>query len=609
MKTTELSPVRWLMVLAVALILGTSMTVGVGTAAEEESSPIEGLTRAEALALGERMYREGILPSGEPMRAFVQGDIEVDGTMFSCQSCHVRSGMGSTEGTVITYPTCGSWLYKPLQGAEMKPESQARVPARLDPPPFRPAYTDESLARAIRRGKDPNDRVLNYVMPRYLVGGTDLDILVYYLKNLSSQWSPGVDDTTIRFATVIGPDVDEVDRQAMLGPLEAHVRDHNSQTRHDERRARGGPFYKEEKFAPYRRYSLSVWELDGSPESWPEQLEAFYRNEPVFALLGGITTGEWAPIHEFCEQNQIPSLLPVTDFPVISDSDWYTLYFSKGYFKEGETAARFIRRSDEIADGAPVVQVFREQPASREMSRGFASARATMGLPPATEVVLDSKSAPGAEVWKKLAASHPGAVFSLWLDAADLSAVTELGSSDAAPSAIFVSSTLVGEDLYSLPEAVRRITWITHPRSFVEDEKRSRLATESWLRAKKLDVTNFEIQAKMYFLGWTLAPMVKMMRDDFYRDYFFDIVDMMRDQYYSIAVYPRLSFGPGQRYASKGCYIVRLSDGDEPTLEKVSDWGVLGGTRGRATVDRSPRRGVGVGECRWGVGGGGAVEG
>ncbi len=330
MITIERSSGRWVRFSLAFLLMAGVVAVGVGTAAEEEKSPIEGLTRAEALELGERMYRDGLLPNGEPMRAFVQLDIEVEGTMFSCESCHVRSGMGSTEGTVITQPTCGSWLYKPLQGAEMKAESQARVPSRLDPPPFRPAYTDESLARAIRRGKDPNDRVLNYVMPRYLVGGTDLDILVYYLKNLSAVWSPGVDDTTIRFATVIGPGVNEVDRKAMLGPLEAHVRDHNSQSRPDERRAKSGPFYKEEKFAPYRRYALSVWELEGAADTWPQQLDAYYRKEPVFALLGGITNGEWAPIHEFCERNRIPSLLPITDFPVIADSDWYTLYFSKG---------------------------------------------------------------------------------------------------------------------------------------------------------------------------------------------------------------------------------------------------------------------------------------
>ena len=304
----ERSPGRWVLTPLMVLFLGVIAAVSIGTAAEEDESPIEGLTRAEVLELGERMYRDGLLPNGEPIRAFVQQDIEVEGTMFSCESCHVRSGMGSTEGTVITYPTCGSWLYKPLQGAEMKAESQARVPSRLDPPPFRPAYTDESLARVIRRGKDPNDRVLNYVMPRYLVGGTDLDILVYYLKNLSSQWSPGVDDTTIRFATVIGPDVTELDRKAMLGPLEAHVRDHNSQSRPDERRAKGGPFYKEEKFAPYRRYALSVWELEGAADTWLQQLEAHYRKEPVFALLGGITAGEWAPIHEFCESNQVREL-------------------------------------------------------------------------------------------------------------------------------------------------------------------------------------------------------------------------------------------------------------------------------------------------------------
>jgi hypothetical protein len=540
------------------------------TAQEEER--VAGLPSSEALELGERMYREGLLPSGEPIRAFVQEDVEVFGTMFSCESCHVRSGMGSLEGTVITLPTSASWLYKPLVGAEMSPQSQARVPARLDPPPFRMAYDDRALARAIRLGRDPNGRVLDWVMPRYVLNATDMEILIHYLKNLSAEWSPGVDDTTLKFATVVSDDVEAEDRDAMVRTLEAHVRDRNSQSRHEERRARGGPFYKEEKNVPYRRYSLAVWELHGSPETWSAQLEDYYRSEPVFALLGGITKGSWAPIHEFSERHEIPCLLPVTDYPVISDSDWYTLYFSKGYYQEGETAARFMRRSQEIAAEVAAVQVYRTDRRGRTLARGFADARDRMGLPAAVDIGLDSETILDEAFWRELATRHAGAVLVLWLGGEDLSAIDELSAVEPRPPALFVSSSMLGDTLFSLPDPVRGFTFITHPMSFPEDEVRARLATERWLQAKGLPITSFDIQAKMYFLGSMLAGAVKMIRDDFYRDYFFDRIDMMRDQYYSIAVYPRLSFGPGQRYASKGCYVAQLTRGPDPRLEKRSNW-------------------------------------
>jgi hypothetical protein len=76
----------------------------------------------------------------------------------------------------------------------------------------------------------------------------------------------------------------------------------------------------------------------------------------------------------------------------------------------------------------------------------------------------------------------------------------------------------------------------------------------------------------MYFLGWMLSGALKGMRHDFYRDYLLDVMDMMRDQYYAIATYPRLSFGPGQRYAAKGGYVVQLAPGSEPRLVNRSDW-------------------------------------
>ena len=62
------------------------------------------------------------------------------------------------------------------------------------------------------------------------------------------------------------------------------------------------------------------------------------------------------------------------------------------------------------------------------------------------------------------------------------------------------------------------------------------------------------------------------MRSEFYRDYFLEGFDMMIDQNYAVAVYPRLSFGQGQRYAAKGCYIVQLTGDDITEVKMVGDW-------------------------------------
>ncbi|QEM68278.1 hypothetical protein FO488_08945 [Geobacter sp. FeAm09] len=245
-----------------------------------------GLAAAENMRLGEQLYREGILPSGEPLRAYVKGDIPVPGTAFSCVSCHLRSGLGSVEGGVFTPPTNGAKLFQPFQ-LLFKGLEQKYFPL----PPRRPAYTDATLAEVIRSGATPGGGTLNDVMPRYLLEDGDMTLLLAYLKDLSSRYSPGVSATALHFATVITDEVSPEDRNAMLAPLEQYIAMKNNQAR-----AYRAPGNKSRQMAENmlvskelatRTLTLSRWVLKGPPDTWRKQLEEYNRNEPVFALLGG----------------------------------------------------------------------------------------------------------------------------------------------------------------------------------------------------------------------------------------------------------------------------------------------------------------------------------
>ena len=567
--------IRWLLTLMV-LILSAGSALS-----SDENVMVAGYQEDEALKHGETMYRQGILPSGESMQAMVMGDIPVDGRMFTCDDCHQRSGLGSVEGTVITWPTNGKELYQPRRrtgayrpptGKKEKEGGRGTLPKYYQMEDVRPAYTDASLAYLLRSGRDSAGRKLNPIMPRFFLNKKNMEILIHYLKNLSVELSPGVDDTTLHLATVISAEVPEREKLAMLSVLQAHIDARNIQTRHQERRSASGPFYKTEMHQAYRRLDLAVWTLQGTEESWRKQLEEYYKKQPVFALLGGISTGSWQPIHTFSEDHKIPCLFPITDLPVISDNDWYTLYFSKGYYQEGESVAKYVRAVMEGTKKTSIVQVFRRNKQGVALAEGFRQTWENMGGSPPREVILDADSLAGEEILPEQTDFSDASVLLLWLGKEDGSIfpkVVELAKHDAM---LFASATLLENDFSTIPDDLRDVIHITYPYNLPAAVKKEGFAVKRWLQTRKIPMTNFTTQAKMYFVGWMLPGTLKSMRSEFYREYFVEGFDMMTDQDYAIAVYPRLSFGPGQRYASKGCYIVKLSKGPNPVLLPVNDW-------------------------------------
>ncbi|HEX9023613.1 MAG TPA: ABC transporter substrate-binding protein [Geobacteraceae bacterium] len=520
----------------------------------------------DEMRLGERIYREGILPSGKPVEAVVKGDITVEGSMFSCQSCHMRGGLGSYEGGVYSPPTNGANLFKPLKFV-YKGIVQEQVPPR------RPAYTDATLAGVLRYGDDPAGRILNDVMPRYTLEDRDMAILVSYLKSLSAQLSPGVTDAMLHFATVVSEDVKAEEREAMLGPLEKYIDNKNNlvsyfSTRAGFRSRRMAVSMLGSTELALRKMSLSRWTLKGPPETWRAQLEEYYRKEPVFALIGGITSGEWQPVHRFCEDNRIPCLFPYTDYPVISGADWYTMYLSKGYYQEGEGAARYLNGKKELTGGGRIVQLVRSSREGRALAEGFQKTWQGLGNSAPKTIDIEAGKAISAELLDEICAREKPGVLLLWDDDRALTALEILAAKGNRPVMVFVSSTYLGKRMRSIRMPARDFTYITYPYSLPLEPRTSQAPPAMPRKVFKPGTTKIENQN--YAIIEVLNMALMKIKGNYYRDHFLDIIDCIMDQ--EVPLYERLSFGPGQRYASKGCYIVQLSKGDNPELLRKSDW-------------------------------------
>jgi hypothetical protein len=318
-----------------------------------------------------------------------------------------------------------------------------------------------------------------------------------------------------------------------------------------------------------------VWELKGPPETWRGQLEEYYRKEPVFALLGGITTKEWRPIHEFSEANAIPCLFPITDLPVVSATDWYTLYFSKGFYQEGETAAHHLARTEDPAPAGTVVQFYPDTPEGKAFAAGFRDAWSESGRLPLVEKALPAGTLVTREDLERATGKDRRAVLVLWTGAEALPALEAAAAvKDGGISTIYLSASLLKDGLLTVPETLRERTYITYPYNLAEP--RPAMTYPPPPRQKDpLQITDRRVPGKAATLYPVLNELFPSLESNYFRDYMFDIIDASMINWNMPAVAPtfeRISFGPGQRYASKGCYIVQLSKGDRPELVRKTDW-------------------------------------
>jgi len=496
---------------------------------------------------GKALYFDGKRSNGAILRARVAGGAVLQGELAACVRCHRPSGYGVNESDARTADITAATLFNPLKPRRdylMRSLYQERhgVLAQMSArtPRSRPAYQNASdILRALREGVDTAGEKLSAVMPRYDIDIEDATALKAFLQTLGNEPSPGVDSETIHFATVVS-EVDSERKNTMLTVMRAFIELHNREVAREKARADYSPLYKSELVHARRYWRLHVWTLPEQRQNWPTLLEKLYSEQPVFALLGGHVNGVWKPIHEFCEGARLPCLFPQTNWPVTTAGQ-YTLYLSQGI--PGETQ-QIADRLDEI-DVRNILQITgsdRNAAAAAVLLEKLAQER---GFPIKTVSLteyLNNKEQNQSQIDSAV----------LWFNASDFSRLSDSGVADKLPDSSFAAGSLLVNGNRSLPEGLPPNLNLTWQYALPGQEPPRLYRLRGWLAARQIHTTEETTALNTYLALDAVRHALVHAVDRYSRDYLIETIEHEIENQLNPGIYPRLSLGPGQRFAAKG---------------------------------------------------------
>jgi hypothetical protein len=195
----------------------------------------------------------------------------------------------------------------------------------------------------------------------------------------------------------------------------------------------------------------------------------------------------------------------------------------------------------------------------------------------------------------------------LWLRPDDLKALAPV--LEKVPARRYASGSLLSATASFVPESLRAGTQLVYPYEMPLVRERNVAYMHIWLKLRRIAVVDEALQSEVYFAVNLLTDTLAEMLDNLYRDYLIERAEAMIGQRESrraedesreqglvrprqqrkamegnipqpapmgasgfaehanglregTTVYPRLTLGPAQRYASKGAYIVGFDKDD-----------------------------------------------
>lgn len=517
-------------------------------------------------ASGKIIYERGLLPSGDELTATLHDDVNISGKPAACVNCHRRSGLGSNEGKTVILEISGKTLFSDLELEARRYTRHQNSAATLE----RPAYTRTTLYSALTGGIRSNGQQLDTVMPKYNLSERDFSHLYAYLQTLSTEFDAGVSDKEFHIATIIDTASDTNRAATMLNTLHQYIKEYNTETRFESKRAKNAPIQKEWHYQNYRKLKLHVWKVDGPTDSWRKQIEKYYSEQPVFALVAGLSDRSWQAVENFCNESEIPCIFPSTILPGESPDNYYTLYYSKGIDLEARVLAKYLADSSDINNKSPVIQLFDDSQASKSAAEAFSTAGSI------TQDIISLPTGAAHDDLHRYQQQHPDdkiKTLILWNTPESFKDIAPALKNIDKDTTIYTSS-LLSQDIDSRSSLAKMEAeaYTTYPYVKPDKLKRKMIRPSVWARSRKLDVSDDKVLGDTFTSVMLLGNALRHLRGNYYRDYVLELLEHKVENAVVTSVYPRLSIGPGQRYASKGAYILKISKDPKHPLSSTGPW-------------------------------------
>ena len=531
------------------------------------SSTFANDVQEESILAGKNIYMHGKLSSGEDVFATTVGDVQLTGEQAACVNCHRHSGLGSIEGSTIAPAITGEILFseQKIKAHRYQPLANQAAYA-LD----RPAYTENSLKNTLISGVDINGKPLELLMPRYTFAENDFKHLHAYLNSLSIN-NAGVTDTTLHIATIIDGRASADKINTMLSTLERFISDLNSGTRREVERTAQAPIQKEWLYRGYRKYKLHIWKLSGEPDSWQKQLNKYYDETPVFAVVSGISKDSWENIDRFCNAREVPCILPNTKTPGYSANNFYTLYFNAGPYNDASVITRYFHdKTTNNNEAVNIVQLYDGSSYSEVAKNTLHDEFASDKKYNISSVSLDTINN-NQNIDQHLKNKNTTVI--IWSEKLDASLIEALSSNKNKIKSIFIPYYLAtSSETRKKLDNIGLEVLTSYPYVKPSSEPRDTIRSTVWGRSRKIDTTEKAVFTNTFTAIKLLLNAIKHARSHFNRAYIIELLEHKLDKSVLTGMYPKLTIGPGQRYASRGGYIMKVPDDVSSALQPVSEW-------------------------------------